>query len=712
MIRHSFFLKGLLLYCFLQCSYLSAGIEDYYPQKTLTSSSNYGETGLMETPNARFMGEASLRLNFTSSFPNEYTSLTGTPFSWFEATYRYAEVKNKLYGPAAYSGNQSYKDKGFDLKFRLLKENYYLPALAVGMRDIAGTGNFSTEYIVATKSFGNLDITSGIGFGLLGSDNSIRNPFLNLNEGFRGRSIQSGEGGDFRITDWFSGPAAIFGGLEYNLRKYGLKFIAEYDTTNPDINDFNPIPVKKRINLGVNYSVSDSLQLRAAFERGSNFRIGFALKGDFYRDTIPKPRPKNVIALDDERKKRIEKNPQIFYLSLNKSLRDESLAIQGATLTENEASVAVASTKFRSPVRAAGRTARIVSALAPEGVDRINVHMMNGDFEISTFHLNRDKFDAAKEYRGSPAEILEASTLKSYSETPLIENSGFELQYDFPEVYWSMAPALRHQIGGPEGFYLGQLFWKTDTNIKFSRYLSLHTTFGNNIYDTFNNFNNPSQSTIPKVRSDIQKYLKEGKVFNLARMQLQYMYSPMNDVFTRFDVGYLEEMFGGIGGEVLYRPFNKNYSLGLSLHKVKQRGYKQRFSFKEYETTTGHMSLYYDFPFGISSGVSVGKYLAGDKGVTLDLSRRYQSGFTLGIFATRTNLSAEEFGEGSFDKGFYLSIPTSMFYSDFRTGNIAFGLQPLTKDGGAKLIQHNQLYSLLADTNERALLRDWSDLLK
>ena len=71
------------------------------------------------------------------------------------------------------------------MKFRLLKENYYLPALAVGMRDIAGTGNFSTEYIVATKKIGNLDITSGIGLGLLGSDNSIRNPFLNLNEGFR-----------------------------------------------------------------------------------------------------------------------------------------------------------------------------------------------------------------------------------------------------------------------------------------------------------------------------------------------------------------------------------------------------------------------------------------------------------------------------------------------------------------------------------------------
>ena len=580
------------------------------------------------------------------------------------------------------------------------------------MRDIAGNGNFSSEYIVATKSIGNFDLTSGIGFGILGSDNSIRNPLTSLDESFNVRSGDFGQGGDLRIGNWFSGPAAIFGGMEYNIRKYGLKLVAEYDTSNPDISAFNPITVKSRINLGLNYNVSDSLQLRAAFERGSNFRIGFALKGNFYKDTIPKPGPKNVITLDDERKKRIEDNPQIFYLSLNKSLRDESLAIQAATLTDKEASVSVASTKFRSPVRAAGRTARIVSALAPNDVDRINVHLMNGDFEVATFQLNRDKFDAAKNYKGSPAEILNASSLRSYSETPLIENSDFDLKYNFPEFYWSMAPALRHQIGGPEGFYLGQLFWKTDTQIKFSRYLSLTTSFGANIYDTFNNFNNPSQSTIPKVRSDIQEYLKAGKAFNLQRMQLQYMYSPMNDIFARFDLGYLEEMFGGVGGEVLYRPFKKNYSLGFSLHRVKQRGYKQMFSFKEYETTTGHINFYYDFPYGISSGVSAGKYLAGDKGVTLDLSRRYQSGFTLGIFATKTNLSAEEFGEGSFDKGFYLSIPTSMFFSDFRTGNITFGLHPLTKDGGSRLIQHNQLYGILADTNERSLLRDWSDLLR
>ena len=336
---------------------------------------------------------------------------------------------------------------------------------------------------------------------------------------------------------------------------------------------------------------------------------------------------------------------------------------------------------------------------------------MNGDFEVSTFHLNREKFDLAENFKGSPTEILQRSNLASYTNDPLILNSDFKLKYKFPEVYWTMAPALKHQIGGPEGFYLGQLFWKTDITTKLNRYFSLHTSFGVNIYDTFNDFNNPSQSTIPKVRSDIQNYLKEGKN-NLQRFQLQYMYSPINDVFTRFDFGYMEEMFGGIGGEILYRPFSENYALGFSLHKVKQRGFKQRFSFRDYETTTGHMTFYYDFPFGITSGLAVGKYLAGDKGLTLDLSRRFQSGFTLGVFATKTNLSAEEFGEGSFDKGFYLSVPTSLFYSDFRTGNIQFGLHPLTKDGGSRLVQHNSLYGIVADSNKRSLLRDWNDLME
>ena len=424
------------------------------------------------------------------------------------------------------------------------------------------------------------------------------------------------------------------------------------------------------------------------------------------KDTIRKPSPKTVQNLNTDQKNRISEDNNLFYRSLNLSLRDESIYIQAANLKKNEVDVAVASRRFFSLTRPIGRTARIVSALAPDEVEKINIHMMNGDFEVAKVTLGKEFFNKADKSQISPNELLKLSNFESKNHKPLYKDALFMPEVTFPEFDWTMSPAIKHQIGGPEGFYLGQLLWKTDTILKLRRNLTLYTSFGINIYDTFSGLNNPSQSSIPHVRSDIQDYLSEGKN-NIQRMQLEYFGTPYKDIFTRLDIGYLEEMFGGVGGEILYRPFKKKYSLSLSLHKVKQRAYNQLFSFRDYSTTTGHLGINYDLPYRVRSQLLIGKYLAGDKGVTLDLSRRFQSGFTLGVFATKTNLSSEEFGEGSFDKGFYISIPTQLFYSDFRSGVISFGLHPLTKDGGAILNKHNSLTGILGDSNSYALNRDW-----
>ena len=77
----------LSLKLFLYSSIGYGNIDDYYPYQVKPSASNYGITGLMEMPNARFMDPATLRINFSSSYPIEYTSLSATPFEWFEATY-------------------------------------------------------------------------------------------------------------------------------------------------------------------------------------------------------------------------------------------------------------------------------------------------------------------------------------------------------------------------------------------------------------------------------------------------------------------------------------------------------------------------------------------------------------------------------------------------------------------------------------------------
>ena len=171
---------------------------------------------------------------------------------------------------------------------------------------------------------------------------------------------------------------------------------------------------------------------------------------------------------------------------------------------------------------------------------------MNGDLEIAKRSLQSKEFDEAESLAGRHVELLSKSEISSSSSEPLYETAEFTPRVNFPEFNWSMSPAIKHQIGGPEGFYLGQLFWKTDASLKLRRNLVLYSSFGINIYDTFTNFNNPSGSKIPHVRSDIQDYLREGKN-NLARLQLQHFSSPKKEIFQRLDAGILEEMFAGFG---------------------------------------------------------------------------------------------------------------------------------------------------------------------
>ncbi len=696
----------------LNTNYIFAGIDDYFAYKVEPSASRYGDTGLLEIPNSRIMDPGSLRFTFSSSFPNEFTSITASPFEWMEATYRYAEIKNQFYGPSSYSGNQSWKDKGFDLKLRILKERVGFPETSIGLRDIAGTGVFSSEYLVFTKSVGNFDITTGIGWGALGLEGSLKNPLGGLRDNFKFRNSvdEDFQGGSFNFEDWFSGNASVFSGIEYDLDKLGLRFKLEYDTSFPDRNSrFEDITVDSRVNLGVDYFFSDNLTVGVGFERGNQLMLTFALNGNFSKDTLRKSPPKRVGQLNKSQKQKIQEDDSLFYRSLNLSLRSEEIYLQGASLNESSVSLSVASTKYGSIPRLAGRSARIASALLPDDIESINVDILNGDIETSSIVLPRYKFDKLTYDKISPNEVLSISKILSKSDNPSYKKSKFQPKVNFPEFHWNMSPALRHQIGGPEAFYLGQLWWRTETKIKFQRNLTLYTTIGLDIYNNFDEFANPSGSKIQHVRSDIQDYLLEGKN-NIQMMKLEYLFSPKRDFFARLDLGLLEDMFGGLGGEILYRPFNRKFSLALSGHQVKQREFKQRFGFQNYSTVTGHLKFYYETDSKLLIKTSIGKYLAGDKGISLDLSRKFESGFSLGIFATKTDLPTDIFGEGSFDKGFYFSIPTEMFYTDFRPGNISFGLHPLTKDGGAFLSEHNELFGLYGETSKGFIRDDWLDL--
>ena len=155
----------------------SSSLHDYIYPKQQPSYSNYGTTGLIQMPSARFHEPGSLGLSWSHNDPYIRGSVIAYPFSWLEASYGYTDINNALYSNVeSFSGDQSYKDKGFDVKIKLLNESQYLPSIAMGVRDLAGSGTFEGEYLALSKLYKNIDFTIGAGWGDL-SHGAYSKPF-------------------------------------------------------------------------------------------------------------------------------------------------------------------------------------------------------------------------------------------------------------------------------------------------------------------------------------------------------------------------------------------------------------------------------------------------------------------------------------------------------------------------------------------------------
>jgi len=211
--------------------------------------------------------------------------------------------------------------------------------------------------------------------------------------------------------------------------------------------------------------------------------------------------------------------------------------------------------------------------------------------------------------------------------------------------------------------------------------------------DNFEDLTVPPKNTFPaQVRSDVKKYLNnfENRLI-IGRAQIDYFKTLAPKHHFMASAGILEEMFSGLGFEYLYFDPDKNYAIGFEAFDVTKRDYDLRFGTLDYRNTFANVNFYYRnyklIPF--DAKFSVGEYLAGDEGATIEFSRSFKSGMQLGVFATFTDVSAADFGEGSFDKGIFFNIP---IYKNF----ISYTWRPLTKDPGARLNRKNNLYDLVA----------------
>ena len=715
MFRCPRFQYRALLICVSLSSHVSADPDDYiYPFKQY-SFSNYGTLGLIQNPNARFLDEGSLGFSWSHNEPYLRGSLIAYPFSWLEVSYQYADINNKLYSQIkSFSGSQSLKDKSFDTKIRLIKESQLLPQIAVGFRDIAGTGLFSSEYIVASKNLSkSLDLTMGIGWGIL-SGQSIKNPFLDISDRFATRNSLTGQGGKFNVDDYFSGSAGYFFGIEYFIPKFkGMRVKLEYDGTNYKTENNIPISQASNFNFGIVFPQSKSLSYKLNFTRGNTVNFGFAYKLNLGKKNAQTASKEKQSPINNSRAIKIvtSRSEQNLFKGALKYLSDEKIFLQHASINNKEFEVIFAQTKYRNPVIASGRVLNILDQIAPNNITSFKVNEINGGIGLYSVATNRDTFIRGMKQFLPPKPDIDISV------EPFIldpdKNYQFNPEVKYPVFFHAIGPDIRSQIGGPDGFFFGDVKLKSRSELVIQRGLSLISVISYGLYDNMDDLKLASDSVLPHVRTDIVKYLKQSRNLSIQRMQLNKFGQISPSIFYKFSAGILEYMFSGYGSEVLFKPFDKNYAIGVEAWKVYQRNYDQMFGVLDdvdYKTTTGHISFYYQEPkTNIIFRMKGGKFLAQDSGISFEFTREFYSGFRVGAFFTLTDISEKEFGEGSFDKGFSFYIPLEIFSNSYNSRNFGWGLKPITRDGGATLSHGYNLWGVTHKSHKHRFNRHIAD---
>ncbi|WP_259756646.1 YjbH domain-containing protein [Pseudomonas sp. GCEP-101] len=658
------------------------------------TQNDFGGVGLLQTPTARMAPAGEISINANRTDPYSRYSFSLQPFDWMEGTFRYTSISNRRYGAEDFSGDQSYKDKAFDVKLRLLQESRWAPEIALGGRDIGGTGLFSSEYFVGNKRVGDLDFSLGLAWGYIGNRGELGNPLGWVDDRFNSRPMPTSDvnnAGSLDASAYFRGRPSPFGGINWQTPWDRLSVKLEYDG-----NDYQREPLnnnqkqKSPFNIGMVFKTADSVDLHAAFERGNTAMFGITLHTNFatrqapakVADPAPEPLADNAQG---------HQQTPTDWADVSRRLADNAgYKVDRITRKDSEVVVYGEQSRYLYPAEAVGRAARILDNSTDDDVQWFTVVDSRYGQPVVETSVPRNVFrDVANQER--PLADLRRTTEQN---VPLPQEE--ELLYaQRPDPFsYNLGLGYNQSIGGPDNFLLYQFTADLDSEYRFTPSLWWNGLLSANLINNYDNFKYDAPSGLPRVRTDVRKYMTTSDL-TLPTFQLNKTARLDQDLYGMVYGGYLESMYAGVGGELLYRPMGSDWALGANLDLVRQRDFDQHFGLRDYQTATGFVTLYWQTGFqDILATVSAGRYLARDWGSTFDLSRQFRNGVRFGTWVTLTTASKEEFGEGSFDKGIYVSIPFDelMSSSTMRRANLSWN--PLTRDGGAMLNHYYSLYDL------------------
>lgn len=684
------------------CLPMAAGAE------TRPTLNFYGVSGLMDMPDAGMQPDGELSVSVSRLGPTTRSTFTFQITPRLQGSFRYTGVRDLTLG--GYGPGQTYFDRSFDLRYRVLDEGRWWPAVTVGLQDFIGTGAYSGEYVVATKTFAEqVRVTAGLGWGRLGTYGSF---------GSLGTRPAPGvaTGGTPNWQQWFRGPVAPFGGVEWQVNdRLGLKM--EY-SSDAYVLEAGQGLMRRRspLNFGAEYQLNRSVRLGAYYMYGSEIGVAahFALNPARKVNTgVSGPAPLPVAVRparaadpgvwgDSWAQAGSQAAAGSLRDAVAKALATEGLQLESLAVDASRAELRIRNNRFDAGAQAVGRAARVLTATMPASVETFDIVPVVHGMGTARVRLRRSDLEALENAPDNAAALRARAELSDAARSPegAVRAAGL-----YPALTWSLGPFARAGFFDPDDPLRLDVGLRLSGTLELSPGVIVSGSVTQRLAGNLKNYNRPSNSVLPRVRTE--DYLRSRRDAELEKLTLAWYSRPGKDLYGRVTLGYLERGFGGISTELLWKPVNSRLALGGELNYVKQRAFNSALGFGNYTVATGHLSAYYEMPQGFVAQLDVGRYLAGDVGATLSIDREFANGWRVGAFATKTNVSAAQFGEGSFDKGIRLTVPIGWLLGNSARPSYSTTIRPIQRDGGARLSVDGRLYDSVRGYHGKRLDDQW-----
>lgn len=641
-------------------------------------------------------GTFSIGYGYDSPYGSLWATSTILPF--LQVTGRYVSITGIpgfTNDPNAYgSGYGRYKDKVIDAKLELWDETPWLPSMAVGATDLQGTELFKGQYAVATKTFGNgKNLEASVGYGRMRPDGFFAGarwtpqslPRWSLVAEYDANNYPK----DFRAAETFAGqrrkgPSV---GVEYRWGWLGVQAARHQD--NSSLNAFVSIPFSEREFVPKIHEPS------------------------YYQEKSAHPRPSIAEWQHDP----------TYGAALVESLAKQDFKNIRIQLQRHTLHLTLTNSRISNLGRAVGRATRVALALAPADIRGIHVTYTKLEQPVATYEFfDLEKLSDYLAGRIPRQAFLETVLVRYPNQDDMIradqegmlvgvkDTAGLDVvvgrdgevvqlaSEDREANRFKIVPKLGFFFNDPSGALRYELVAASNYDKRLGEGLYLNSALGLKISENVSGVTQPSNSLLPHVRTDVADYKRASRI-KLYRLLLNKYATPAERWYARVSGGIYEEMYRGVGGQVLYLPKDSRWAADLSVDALQQRDFKGWFGKRDYNTITALGAMHYRLPYGITATARAGRFLAKDVGVRGEFKRRFLSGIEVGVWYTRTNgkdITSPGTPAAPYrDKGVFISIPLGTMLTSDTQASAGFAISPWTRDVGQMVASPGDLYEVM-----------------